>query len=1126
MRPTRFAMALAVVSVINVTSTFAQQREVASRDSLRLAPVGSDGGRGSTDYLKPTKLNPRLVGTECADDFECDDNDACTIDTCEAFSCVYTPAPAQTECDLDGNPCTIDQCDGTGACLFVADVDCSEFDDQCSDGVCDTFTGLCADKPKGPGTPCELDDNLCTWDVCDGNGACVFDGDVPCSGPLGECDGGKTCDPSTGTCVDLPDPGPDTPCDSDGDLCTTEFCDGEGVCRFDSDVICAGPIGPCDGGQVCDPATGTCTDLPDADPGTSCEADNDLCTFEVCDDQGNCVTDGEVVCDEPAGPCGGGEVCNPENGVCETSPFVDPGTPCESDQDLCTTEVCDTTGACVLESEVLCDDPVGPCDGGQDCDPATGACTDLPDSDPGTVCEADGDACTNEVCDETGACVFDSEVICGGPVGPCDGGQECDPSTGTCADLPDADPGTPCEGDDDLCTTHVCDETGLCVLDSEVTCPGPVGPCDGGQACDPATGVCADLADQDPGTLCEGDDDLCTDHVCDETGACVFDAEVTCSGPVGPCDGGQECDPATGVCTDLPDADPGTSCEADDDLCTLEVCDEQGNCVADGELVCNEPAGPCGGGQACDPATGICETLPFDEPGTPCDTDADLCTNEVCDETGACVLESEVTCPGSIGPCDGGEECDPATGACLELPDAQPGTACEGDDDFCTNEVCDDTGACVFESDVTCSGPVGLCDGGQECDPATGVCTDLPDADPGTPCEPDDDLCTSHICDVTGACVLDSEVTCSGPTGPCDGGQECDPATGTCIDLPDVPDGTSCDDGLFCNGEETCQSAQCEPGVPPCVDDDACTVDSCDEAADTCQFDCVEPAITCPNDLVFECDIVDPDFGDPTIDDDCSVAPVVECVEDRTPGKLPQEERIVRTCAVTNDCGNSAQCSYTIEIVDTTPPEVTCPPDLEFECDEVGEFGEPVVTDNCDPDPEVTIEVETIVNDCAPQTAGVVIPPKFTTTRTVTVSDGTAAIATGDTGNVTQCVQTIQIFDTTPPTIPECPPSVPGCVGEALVFTPPACFDSCGDCTVTCTRSDNEPLNAPVTGEDVVITCVAQDACETSSSACTIEVDTSTCAIPTVSDWGMAVLALLLLIAGKLYFGVRRQAPA
>jgi len=53
-----------------------------------------------------------------------------------------------------------------------------------------------------------------------------------------------------------------------------------------------------------------------------------------------------------------------------------------------------------------------------------------------------------------------------------------------------------------------------------------------------------------------------------------------------------------------------------------------------------------------------------------------------------------------------------------------------------------------------------------------------------------------------------------------------------------VPNGTSCSDGVSCNGAETCQSGTCTSGTPPsCDDGDACTTDYCDTATDACRHD-------------------------------------------------------------------------------------------------------------------------------------------------------------------------------------------------------------------------------------------------------------------------------------------------
>ena len=44
-----------------------------------------------------------------------------------------------------------------------------------------------------------------------------------------------------------------------------------------------------------------------------------------------------------------------------------------------------------------------------------------------------------------------------------------------------------------------------------------------------------------------------------------------------------------------------------------------------------------------------------------------------------------------------------------------------------------------------------------------------------------------------------------------------------------------CDDGIFCNGTETCSATVCQPGTPPTCDDSlACTVDTCDVSRDRC----------------------------------------------------------------------------------------------------------------------------------------------------------------------------------------------------------------------------------------------------------------------------------------------------
>ncbi len=75
------------------------------------------------------------------------------------------------------------------------------------------------------------------------------------------------------------------------------------------------------------------------------------------------------------------------------------------------------------------------------------------------------------------------------------------------------------------------------------------------------------------------------------------------------------------------------------------------------------------------------------------------------------------------------------------------------------------------------------------------------------------------------------------------------------------PDGTPCDDGDLCTGDDQCAGGACVPGTPrDCNDGDPCTDDSCDPAAG----DCVVAANTAP------CDDGDPcTVGDACADRSC-----------------------------------------------------------------------------------------------------------------------------------------------------------------------------------------------------------------------------------------------------------------
>ena len=244
---------------------------------------------------------------------------------------------------------------------------------------------------------------------------------------------------------------------------------------------------------------------------------------------------------------------------------------------------------------------------------------------------------------------------------------------------------TPCEADGDLCTIDHCDGNGGCVTYDNMVCQDPNPPCEGGKYCEPTTGQCVDHPDADLSTPCEVETppDLCTIDHCDGSGACVTYDNVVCQDANPPCEGGQHCEPTTGQCVDDPDADLSTPCEVETppDLCTIDHCDGNGNCVWLSDVDCSHLDDQCNVG-VCDPATGECEQDPKDL-STPCEADGDPCTGDHCDGNGQCVFDRYV-CGACCLP-DGSCQDDMTTSQCAVVPGGGSfrgaGSVCLGDAD-------------------------------------------------------------------------------------------------------------------------------------------------------------------------------------------------------------------------------------------------------------------------------------------------------------------------------------------------------------------------------------------------------------------------------------------------------------
>lgn len=198
----------------------------------------------------------------------CDDSNACTVDSCNGSACSHKAV----NCD-DGNPCTLDQCSGS-ACTHVAsavgsvcgavgalsDFACSGSSilvaygsASCtSAGVCSSATG---DIKWGPWQ---------TYQACGSNSVCVVntsDNTLYCQGGttsgscIGHC-GAK----GTGSCYC------DTLCVSNGDCCTDYSAQGCG-----NVTQCGSTVGSCSG--ICGNKNSTAGCYCDA----TCETTGDCC---------------------------------------------------------------------------------------------------------------------------------------------------------------------------------------------------------------------------------------------------------------------------------------------------------------------------------------------------------------------------------------------------------------------------------------------------------------------------------------------------------------------------------------------------------------------------------------------------------------------------------------------------------------------------------------------------------------------------------------------------------------------------------------------------------------------------------------------------------------------------------
>ncbi|MFT7580187.1 MAG: MYXO-CTERM domain-containing protein [Myxococcota bacterium] len=369
----------------------------------------------------------------------CQDTSPCTEDSCApATGCVFNELPAGTPCN-DSNACTTsDVCAGRdcGGEVVVCDDQ-----DACTDDSCDPAVG-CATAQAVDGTPCDDDD------VCTGSDQCVAG---VCGGEAADCDDDNACTDDAcapgGDCVNTPRAG-GSPC-NDGNSCTVSdqcvagICAGLAASCDDGDPCTAETCDPVSGCVMTPVSGGGCDDENACTTGDACLVGECVGAVTTCDDANpctddSCLTDGS--CAHAAGvdgiDCDDGDSCT-EADSCALGVCGGDARDCD-DGDSCTIDSCDADGC--VNSIMACPDGTA-CEGGTCVQTACAPCESLADCGEGgtsaCVMMVAGRRCV-ALCDEDADCA-DTELC----VDSREGERVCVAAEGDCSELPQ----DPVEGD-------------------------------------------------------------------------------------------------------------------------------------------------------------------------------------------------------------------------------------------------------------------------------------------------------------------------------------------------------------------------------------------------------------------------------------------------------------------------------------------------------------------------------------------------------------------------------------------------------------------------------------------------------------------------------------------------------
>jgi hypothetical protein len=298
----------------------------------------------------------------------------------------------------------------------ISRVDLAFYYSDCGDGVIDSPEQCDQGGSNGTATSCCT--STCTFrsagQTCRPGAGAPCDVNEQCTGSSGLCPSddaplnlGNPCRTGSGDVCDQNElctgvPGQGCPAD-DAPTNTTivcragsvgDFCDQPESCSGVPGATCPADDAPTKINVVCRPGSG---DLCDPDercsglPGQGCPADvvsnpttvcragsgdlcdpNEFCTAvpgQAC--PANVVAPSSTTCRAAAGTCDVAEQCTGSAGqTCPADGKAPATTPCDDDSNICTTDACNGSGACVFSTALNCNDGVS-CT--QDtCDPQDG----------------------------------------------------------------------------------------------------------------------------------------------------------------------------------------------------------------------------------------------------------------------------------------------------------------------------------------------------------------------------------------------------------------------------------------------------------------------------------------------------------------------------------------------------------------------------------------------------------------------------------------------------------------------------------------------------------------------------------------------------------------------------------